>query len=505
MSFKLDQRSCILILSFITFIVFFPSLHNQFTNWDDQVLLTQNPIVWQLNFENLRKIFDLQFISYYPPLTLFSFAIEHHFVKLQPFMYHLDNLILHTLNVVLVFILINRLSKDVLISFLTALLFAINPLRVESVAWVAQRKDVLFTFFYLLSLICYLRKAPVSCFVFFILSCLAKIQGLTLPFALLILDYYQKQQGGWVVVLRKWPHFLVGLVFSMLLIKGQWPQFAAIHRFDIGEKIFLACHAFILYSFKSIFPYQLCALYPFPELHNSYAWPIYASALVTFFWLIAIIKNYAKHPVFVAGSLFFGINIMLALSSIISVGVFINDRFTYLPSIGLYWMLASVTGKVLGSRWRSVGIALLIVYILILGFLSFNRSKIWFNGISLWSDVISQYPKLAFAYDNRGNSYVQENRNKEAFDDFSKAIALNDHFASAYVNRAILFAKNAQAQEALNDFNKAIESDPNYANAYFNRGIFYLQKSDQLKAKEDFLKAKELGMDIPKSLYFSGT
>ena len=497
-----NKRICLMGITLACVVFFSPSLFNQFTNWDDQVLLTENPLVRNFSWESLRKIFDFHFITYYPPLTLLSFSLEHHFFHLSPFVYHLDNLILHTLNSCLVFILIYTLVKNLGIAFLTAVLFAVSPLRVESVAWVAQRKDVLFSFFFLLSMIAYLRKSFWPCFCFFVLSSLAKIQGLTLPFVLLIMDYFQSQQGGWRLWRSKWPFWVIGVLFSLLTIKGAWPNYSAIQLFSFSDKFFLSCFAFVLYLIKSFIPYQLCAIYPYPiKTAGVFPWFVYLSPLFVLLWVVLIIRQWKKSPTFVAGSLIFILNIILALQSVVSVGSFMNDRFTYLPSVGLYWIASCWVIDILKTQWKPIILTGITMYILLFGYLSFQHCKIWHDGISLWSDVIKQYPQLPFIYDNRGSSYVEKNLDDLAFKDFSKAIALNPSFASSYVNRAIIFDKRGAQDLARNDFNKAVELAPSYASAYFNRGIFHLRHQEAAEAKSDFQKAQILGLQTPENVF----
>ncbi len=484
------------IIVFVCLLSFWPSLFNQFTNWDDDTFVTENPRIKSLNPQNLKVILTGRFIGGYQPLTMVSWAVEYHFFKLNSFFYHLDNLILHIFNVCFVFLIINLLTKNLNISLITALLFAISPLRVESVGWVAERKDVLFAFFFLLSMMAYLQKRFWTCWALFVLSCLAKHQAVVMPFILLSLDYWQKRQGRFSLWLEKWPFFLAGAILLSITLVGALPYYTNVNLYAPVDKFFLSCVAFILYVVKIFIPYQLACLYPYPAKTNGFfPWEVYASPAVILLAALVIFKLRHRYPVVLVGSLFFSVIILLSLMTVAVGSPMSNDRYTYLPSVGLYWIMAYVFQYCFHTRLKTVVVVAMIVYIFSMGWLTFRRCKIWYNGISLWSDMINQYPWFAFSYDNRGTAYTLQGQYDLAFEDFSRAIELNPSLASAYNNRGFIYSKQGKRDLALRDFNKTIELNPNLAQAYSNRGMVYRLKGNQEQAILDYTKAIELKSD----------
>lgn len=195
-----------LLLLVVTACVFAPSLGNDFTNWDDEVYLTQNPFVQNLSWRNLAALFTRTISGNYNPLVFVTFASEHALVGLWPPLYHLDNLILHLVCAFLVFRLLGRLGFSSSASLVAALWFAIHPMRVESVAWVAERKDLLYATFYLVALICYVgflrgestwRRAAGRVTALLVLALLSKVQAVSLPLALVVLDLYFGRPASW--------------------------------------------------------------------------------------------------------------------------------------------------------------------------------------------------------------------------------------------------------------------------------------------------------------------
>jgi len=223
------------VVAILTCIAFLPGLENGFVDWDDPAYLTENQDIFSLSSENIIKIFTSSYNASYVPLTLFTFALEYFFANLNPFLYHLTNLVLHILNTLLVFwfvsLIVGRTSWYVpgragliIVPFLSALFFGIHPTRVDSVAWITERKDVLYTLFYFGSLIAYFyfqkkERNPlyyvISLFLF-ILSLFAKPMAVTLPVIFLLLDFFEKKHIGFRMIWEKAPFFALSLIFGII-------------------------------------------------------------------------------------------------------------------------------------------------------------------------------------------------------------------------------------------------------------------------------------------------
>jgi protein O-mannosyl-transferase len=246
---------CFLIL-LITFISFYPSLKNGFTNWDDAPLLTDNWMIRELSPAHVVRYFTAFHQKLYHPLVLLSFAVEYHFFKLDPLAYHTTNLILHLINCLLAFWLAFLMSKNSRVACLAALLFGIHPLRVQSVAWVAERKDLLFAMFYLASLISYIsfrQKPRALYYALFIFSLLSKPLAATLPFILLLYDYLIESRLDGKAILEKAPYFACS--FAIILIT--LPKMREGTTINFFHTVPIAGYVFLFYLSKILFPWRL--------------------------------------------------------------------------------------------------------------------------------------------------------------------------------------------------------------------------------------------------------
>lgn len=496
-----DKKNSFTFLILACLFAFWPSLFNQFTNWDDDKFLTNNPVVQGFNYHHLKVMFSTYFEGSYQPLTMLSFALEHYFFKLNPFIYHLDNLILHAGNVCLVFLLLNRLTRDWTIAFFVALFFALSPLRVESVAWISERKDVLFALFFLSSLIVYVKRRLWPCFILFVLACLAKPQAVCLPLVLLSIDYWQRRPKGFSLWFEKWPFLAVALIFLLVNMVGSLPYCNLIHKYNFIDKIFFISFALILYAVKIFIPFSLSCVYPYPYTSSGYSTAIiYAAPFLVLGGSVFILRAWRHKPVVVTGYLFFMATILLPLANIGVGGYFMNDRYTYLPSMGLYWLMTDVLINALRAKYPHLMkylFAVLIFYAALMGAISFKYSKVWYDGVSLWSDAIRQYPQTAFIYNNRGTAYAQKGQDDLALKDFNRSIELDPRSASAYNNRGTIYNKQKRFDLAYEDFSRAIQVDPFYAYGYFNRCEPDLRLNRPHEALMDALKARSLGMIVP--------
>jgi tetratricopeptide (TPR) repeat protein len=509
---KKDYTSYWLIAGLIfTLIVYLPSLTNGLTNWDDTEYLN-NPYVKNLSLAGVVKIFSVYFSGNYHPFTLLSLGIDYLIGGNSPFMFHFTNLLFHLLNTFFVFLLVKRLTKNNLLAALTFILFGVHTLHVESVAWITERKDVLYSFFYLLSLIVYTTYASNRkgiyyglSLLFFIFSLLAKGQAVVLAAILPFIDYLMGRKWFSIKVLsEKLPFLFLMLFFGWIAFRAQELGIAFnIPHVSFPERFALVSFGLTQYLIKSILPIGLSAFYPYPQLING--------SIPSFYWLFIILL-----PVYFTGSYFlfkhskiyaFGLSMfflnLLPVLQLIPVGsAIMADRYFYIPSIGLMLCFASGFLEIKNIKFRY---ALFITFVLILSCLSFLRCMVWKDSITLWDDVISKYNYAQIAYYNRGTAYGNLVQWDKAIADYSKAIEIDPHYSPtivtdrsfniclmAYVNRGAAYGDIGQQKKAIIDFNKAIEIDPKYATAYYNRGFvnFTFRHWDQAIA--DYSKAIEI-------------
>jgi tetratricopeptide (TPR) repeat protein len=499
---------CCGIIACITFIVFFPSLNNDFTNWDDGHYVTDNPDIKGVTPRNLTKILSSNYVGLYQPLTMLTYMAEYRFFHLNPTVYHCTNLILHIINAILVFALIYGLSGSYLTSLLVGLLFAVHPMRVESVAWIAERKDVLSAFFYFLSLLFYVRytknggrKFYWFCALALVFSLLSKPMAVSQPFVLLLIDYLCGKRLNKRALLAKVPFFALVAVFAVAAFSIQMGN-APDSRYDslsIIKKICVPFYGMVFYLFKSIAPVHLSAYYPFPEktdiVMNSM---LFASPFLVSGAAAAVYYFRTRSRTLVFGSLFFFITVLPVLQIVRTGAVIVAERYTYIPMVGIYLLFAALYGFLFKNKLaysnavKSILVASLSILMVVFACITYARCGVWKDSLSLWNDCIAKYP-VAAAYNNRGNFYNSNGNYDRAIEDFNRAIVLDSQYSWAYYNRGLAYHDKGDFDRAINDYTKAIRFKPSFsAVAFYNRGKAYTNKSDYDHAIEDFNQAIRL-------------
>ncbi|MDD5569524.1 MAG: tetratricopeptide repeat protein [Bacteroidales bacterium] len=488
-----------------TFFSFYPSLKNDFTNWDDPTYLLENPI-----FLNMQKNFNNIFTSFiscnYHPLTMLSFAMEYKLCDyvFKPEVFHATNVILHLINTLLVFWFIFLLSnKKIEVAFIVSLFFGIHPMHVESVTWIAERKDVLYTMFYLLALITYIKYLKsderkilklILVFIFFALSVLAKAVAVTLPVVMLLLDYYYQRKLTLKLILEKIPFLLFSGIMGFIAVEAQKTDaIAKFGVFTLLQRFEFASYGFFAYIYKLFIPVNLSAFYPYPTIVNGGLPLIYNISLGALPVLIVLVFLSLKRTRIIAfGFLFYLITIALVLQ-FVSVGAAITaDRYAYLPYIGLLFMIG------MGYSWfhnnpiplfrnlKYVFIILILGSACIFSYLTNQRAKIWKNTDTLWTDVLNKYWFIEVAHKNRGNYYAQKGMYAEALVDYNALDSMKSKDAKVFSNRGNIFGLQAKWDKSLADYSRSIQLDKNNSDAYLNRAITYSMMKEYKKALEDY-------------------
>lgn len=482
-----------------TFIAFCPTLQNKFITNDDPGHLINNNAVRSLSAENLKVIFSQTVNKTYIPLTTLSFAVEYQLFGFDPFYYHLNNLLLHLGVVALAFVLAVRwFGFSPLVAGFTALVFGIHPMHVESVAWVTERKDVLYAIFYLGALERYCaylhqnRRRDYYLTLFLTLfSILAKPMALSLPLVLWVLDWYFRWPINIRVFLEKIPYLLIVIPISLVTY--------ILNARSVGttpvETLLTWVWSCVFYPHKFFVPDFFLTVYSLPQpvtLFNL----TFAGAVFLFFVGLGLLIYFRKQRLLVFAFLYYFASIFFLLRFDTKTDVnFVADRFMYLPSLGFCFLIA------LGFQWlirpehsvfaRRFFAGLIFLAYLFLGVKTFHQTKIWGDGVALWSGVVEHYPDCFYAYDHRGFAYAQKGQFSLAISDYDQALRLKSKYMPAFHNRALAYSQIHEDSKALADFTKALELDPNYANAYFNRAIFYSERGQNDQAVADYSTAIE--------------
>ncbi len=510
-----------------TFIVYYPVLKCGFTSWDDPLYVTENPLIRNFSFENILRIFSFResVAANYHPLTILSLAIDYHFAKLNPATYHFINLLFHLFNTLLVYIFIYKLSKGKMFgALLSALIFAIHPMHVESVAWVSERKDVLYTFFFLLSMIFYLKykesqkiRLLIFTFLLFLFSVLSKAMAVVLPVVLILIDYYEGRKLSIKNLAEKVPFFVISLIFGFLAIGIQSKEsIASYETFTFTQRIGFGFFGFFMYIWKLLLPLNLSTFYPYPTLGKEIAYPasIYIPAAIGFLILMAacfiLVRKYEKLKPLAFGIAFYLTTVIFVLQ-FISVGqVIMADRYSYVSYIGLLFPLGIYLHNFRESKpvLKNILPVFILIVALIFSYISRERIRVWENTDTLWTSVINKYPyppwKIEIAYVGRGRYFAEKNELEKALADFNTLLSMKTKNAAVYNNLGNIYGVKGQAFQNSGDtlnagqaFGKSLDyystalslDSTGSTSTYVNRATAYIFMKEYKLAAEDFNRA----------------
>ncbi|MBT3383115.1 MAG: tetratricopeptide repeat protein [Prolixibacteraceae bacterium] len=486
------------VLLFATFLIFNQSANYNFLNWDDDIYVTNNPLVTSANWE-LRDIFLNQVGGNYHPITILSLALNYKISGMNPSSYHYLNLLLHLINIILVFSLIVRFSNGQrLTAFIVAAIFALHPMHIESVVWISERKDVLFTVFFLgafLSWIEFAQKGKWSYYfitlLLFVFSLLSKPTAVLLPVILLGYSWYKNKFADKSLILSLLPFFLFSIVFGIITLSIQTDIGAAgeIQNSNFLFKLSFASYGLLMYIVKFFVPVQLSAFYPYPALVSGSLPFIYYLSLLIISALTGFVIYFRKRiPQVLIGLFFFVVTISLTLQFISVGNAIMADRYTYIPYIGLAYIFGYYANRWIKNGKSSnnkIRLFLLILVLIAMSALTNNHIPVWKNSSSLWQDVIKKNENVAVAWNNLGLDLKNNGNTQEAFTYFEKAISINSNYAEAYNNKGLVLARLRQFDKAIEAYNRVIEIKPEYYKAFINRGISYMSMGDLDAALSD--------------------
>ncbi|MEY5049326.1 MAG: hypothetical protein RLZZ175_2685 [Bacteroidota bacterium] len=487
----------LLFLLAVTFIVYAQCFNFEFiTKWDDDFFVTKNPFITQLSWANIKSIFSTTVLNMYSPLTVLSFAIEHALVGLKPFLYHFDNVILHLLNTYILFKITQEAKLSHWAGLFIAAIFALHPMHIESVAWVTERKDVLYCLFYLLAWIQYIKylhtennKNLYLTILYFVLSCLAKPMAITLPIILIATHLYISKSFNskhyFAIGFTGIIGFVFGILPFLILTKEQLTDNLT-PLFSVSDRFFLFCYSIGFYVFQFFIPNNLTAFHYYPEkINNSLPTIYYLSplAIIAIASLFFFVKNNRKVLVF--GAIVFLGSLSLVLKLVPFGNAITAERYTYFAYIALAWIVAVFIDKI---ENKSIKNGILVGICFILSIMSFQRIKVWKNNITLFSDVIEKSPTNATPYTIRAESYDLIGDKQAALQDYTKAISLSPTALDALFNRAVIYFQLNDFQSAVNDFNAYEKAKNNFPLLYLNRAKSYSNLKEFDKAISDFNK-----------------
>jgi len=487
----------------LTWLYLSVCLQNQFTNWDDPGYIKDNHIIKDLSMDGLKAIFTEPIMGNYHPITILTYALEYSKVRLDPWLYHFDSLLFHILVTVAVYVFVVVLTKRNIAGAICALLFGLHPMHVESIAWLAGRKDVVYGLFYMLALTTYVLYARAqnekkwqwygSTILLFVLALLSKPVAVSLPVTLLVIDYFEKRKLDVAMLLDKVPFFMLSILAGIKSVSDQ-KQFGALNSLDVTfnplERIALGGYALCSYLWKAILPLKLSCYYEYPSKVGD-SLPVYYFVFPAIVIVLAGVIYFLlrKNRVVIFGVLFFLVNIALLLQFIPVGGAIIADRYSYIPFLGLFFIPAYLISGFFepGSKlagYKNAAIGIIGVYCLFLGYLSREKCMTWYDSVSLWRDEIAEFPRTPNAYNNLGFNYFDMFNNtadltekKRYYDSsyylLSKAIELQPKFVNPYVSLGELERSIGKFDEAKAHYYKAKSLNPKEPNLYLGLAIIY--------------------------------
>jgi protein O-mannosyl-transferase len=550
-----------LVLAAITFAVFGQTAGFSFVNFDDDLYVYANARVTDgLSLKGLAWTCTHADCSLYHPLTMLSLMANYQLHGLHAGGYHLTNVLLHTASVILLFLILRQMTGALWRSAFVAAVFAIHPLRVESVAWVSERKDVLSTFFFMLTLGAYVRyvRDPKSLARYlmvagaFVLALLSKPTVVTLPFVLLLLDYWPlnrfENQKLSRLIREKIPLLVLAAGACAMTLLGAEKWFVPAVQVSLLSRIGNAVVSYAAYLRQMVWPARLAVLYPYPE-DGLPPWKVALAGILLAVFSAAALWQRRKRPWLLLGWLWY-LGMLAPMIGILQVGGFAHaDRYTYLPQIGIYvavtWLVAEWGARQNLSHVMLGGLMTAVIAVLMV--CAWKQTAFWQDSITLWRHTLdcttrneTAYHNLGFAFiqkgeldagiaqyrlalqikpsldalqidpndaevhDNFGSALLRQGKVNEAAVHFLRALQIRPDFAQAHYDLGKLFLDQDRVDDAIAHFQQALQIGPEYAEVHGSLASALLRKGKVEEAAAHFQQALQLRPDYAQAHYNLG-
>ena len=507
---------CVFLVA-ITWLVFGQTVRYDFVNFDDDRYVYANPTITSgLSVHGLIHAFSSKHAGNWHPLTTMSHMLDCRLWGLRAGGHHLTNIVLHTIAVVLLFLVLQQMTGAIWQSAFVAAVFAIHPLRVESVAWISERKDVLSAVFFMLTLGAYVRYARfpslpryLAMSILFALGLMSKPMLVTVPFLLLLLDYWPLERfsgrlSAKRLILEKIPLLTLSAAAGVATLWAQQPSVVSAHRLPLLPRIgngFVSC---VIYLKQMVWPVRLAAFYTHPE-STLPVWEISLASLLLLLVSAGAIALRRKSPYLVTGW-FWYLLMLLPVIGLVQVGSQAHaDRYTYLPQIGLYVLLAWAIPDVLTSQvQRRILEATAFVAVVALGWSAHIQTSYWRNGESLWRHAVAVTSGNFVAHNGVGQFLLSHDRLEEAIEQFQIALNMDPNFPAAQKNLSAALTKAGRADEAIVHLQRVITEFPNDSEGHYNLGNALLKKGDSQGAIAAYEKALSIQFRYPAAHYNLG-
>jgi len=510
------RKDCIicLLLASLTFLLYWDLTNHQFINVDDNVYVVDNSYVKSgLNQESVRWALTTTKAEFWHPLTWLSYMLDTQLFGVNPGGYLFTNLVLHVLNSLLLFFILRTMTGASLQSAFVAALFAIHPLHVESVAWIAERKDVLSTMFWMLTMGFYIGyvKRPgflryLLVLITFVLGLMAKPMLVTLPFVLLLMDAwplnrlnYQTSPKGQIssflrLAAEKIPFLTISAAASAMALVAQKRSGGLVSpdHYPVFDRIANAIVSYIGYIGKMIWPKSLAVFYPFPKDFS--AMLVAGSLLALIFISVLAIRWARQYPFFIFGWLWY-VGTMFPVIGLVKIGDFgMADRYTYIPLTGLFIIIAWGIPEIFKNyRFKkNILSTAALITLISFSFVTFSQVRYWTNSMTLFQHALRVTENNFFAHFALGHAYAKLGRSDLSIANFKEAVRINPNIATFHNDLGRALATRGRFKEAVQALKDAIDIKPDFPEAHFNMANLLVVKQKYYKAIYHFSEAIRL-------------
>ena len=520
------------VLTLSTLLVFWQVRNFDFVNYDDNVYVYENQHVLNgLTYDGIIWAFTTSYASFWHPMTWLSLMLDCQLFGPDSGWFHLVNVLLHLANTLLLFAVLKKMTGALWPSAFVAAAFATHPMHVESVAWIAERKDVLSTLFLLLTLAAYVSYVRRRSLVRYLLTVLLFASGLlakpmlvTLPFLLLLLDDWpldrfaapravktaaipDRRRILYRIIIEKIPFFVLSAVSSVITFIVQKDSGAVpdINALSLQSRVANAFLSYAKYIGKMFWPQDLAVFYPL-DARTIQSWQMVLCALLMIVVSVLAIRFGRKQKYLFVGW-FWYLGTLLPVSGLIQVGSHaMADRYTYIPYIGLFIIIAWGLPELL-SKWPQRKIALgisMVIVLTTLGICAHRQVRYWNNSTALFSHAIKVTRNNYIAHCNLGTVYGKLGRYQDEIEAYKQAIRIKPDYAEAHYNLGIAYGELGRHQDAVEAYKQAIRIKPDYAEAQSNLGVAYSKLGRHQDAVEAYKQAIRIKPDYADAHYMLG-
>jgi len=503
---RYDVLIC-LFLVIATLAVYWQMNYHEFINFDDSSYILQNQLVQKgLTSESISWAFSFTDISYWHPLTWLSHMLDCQIYGLIPGMHHRTSLIFHIVNSILLFFVLQKMTGALWKSAFVAALFALHPINVESVAWVAERKNLLSTFFWILTMLAYVHYTTRPSLYRYLLTLLLLMLGLmakpmlvTLPFVLFLLDYWPlrrlRHESAFNLILEKVPFFALSAISAYIssLSVQHYKIVVSTELVPMQLRIANALVSYVKYIEKMIWPKNLAIFYPFPDTLP--VWQILGAGLFLASISFLVLINFSKKPYLCMGWLWF-LGTLVPVIGLKQAGLWpaMADRWAYVPLIGIFIIIAWGVSE-LASKWRHKKIGLAsaaAVLLLMLMTVTWLQVRYWTNSVSLFKHAFEVTANNFIVHFKLGESLAEQGRTEEAISHYQEVLRLKPCYALAHHNLGCMLADQGRTNEAMNHYIAALKINPKLERTHINLGCILNSKGERGKAIKHYFYALRL-------------